>query len=152
MTDSTLLITLSRLLVPGTPDPLVFSADLDGTLLGIVGYQAPARQGEVTYTTDSPRVTGSVAIASKWQQTVLGWDWVSDQAASESDVQAAFEEVAEALGQFTYTVTTQVAGAPAQAWKAYMGALVPSPRSYEDLANSNPVFAVTVPIYPIPGV
>lgn len=152
MTDPSITITVSRLLVPGTPDPLVFSADLGGTELGIVGYQPPAMQGRVAYAPDSPHVHGSAAIGGAWDQAVLGWDWIADLAASETDVQAAYDEVAAAIGQFTYTVTTQVGGAPARLWKADMGAVVPSSRSYEDLLGPETlVFANTVPVYPLPG-
>lgn len=149
MTDPTLTISIDRAGL--SLAPLVFSGALDGTTLGIVGYQPPALQSRITYAPDSMDVHGSEAIAAAWQQAVLGFDWVRDDDATETQVQASYGEVAAAVGQFSYLVTTQVSGAPAQVWRADMGSVSPSARTYMDLVNHNPVFAVTIPVYPIPG-
>ena len=151
MTDPTLTISVSRTIAAGGPDPLLFSASLDGTPLGILNYQQPASQQRVAYAPDSINVHGSEAIGSSLQQALLPFDWVRDDDATETQVQASRKEVEAALAQFSYTVTTQVSGAPAEVWRADPGSQVPSPRTYEDLANRNPVYAVTIPVYPIPG-
>lgn len=151
MIDPTLTITVSRLLLPGPPAALVFSGKKGDVPLVITGYVPPSREARVTYAPDSVDVHGSVPIAAAWQQSIIGWDWAADGLTSESDVQAAYDEVAAALGQFTYTVTTQVSGAPAQAWKADMGSITPVPRTFANLANLNPEYAVTIPVYPIAG-
>lgn len=153
MTDPavTLTISIDRSGMPGSPSPLVFSATLDGTALGIVGYQPPATDWRRDYAPDSADVHGSELIAAAYQQAILGWDWVDDNASTETQVQASRKEVEAALAQFSYPITTQVSGAPAEVWLAEPGTQTPSARTYEDLANRNPVFAVSVPVYPIPS-
>lgn len=149
MVDPTLTISIDRtsLSLP----PLVFSGTLDSNDLGVVDYQQPALQMRVGYVPDSVDRHGSQKNSAAYQQAILGWDWVADQAASETESQAAYLEVAAALAQFDYTITTQVSGAPAQVWDPDPGSVVPSSRTYEDLSNLTQVFAVTVPVYPIAG-
>jgi hypothetical protein len=150
MTDPTLTISLSRSVAAGGPTALAFSGALDATALGIVRYQPPARQSRVTYAPDSVNVHGSEAIGAAWQQAILGFDWMLDGATTEAAVQAAYAAVVAAIGQFSYTVTTQVSGATAQVWAADMGSATPPARSYVDLAHPNAwVCAVTIPVYPI---
>lgn len=152
MTDPTLTISLSRSTAAGGPTPLLFSGALDGTALGVVNYQPPARQSRVTYAPDSIYVHGSEPIAASWQQAMLNFDWMLDSAADEAAVQAAYAEVVAAVGQFSYSVTTQINGAPAEVWAADMGSVVPPQRTFVDLAHPDAlVVAVTIPVYPIPG-
>jgi hypothetical protein len=147
MTDPTLTIIVSRTLLG--LDPLEFSARLDGTTLGIVQFQPPASQSRNTYMPDSVDVTGSELIGSSEQQAIIGWDWVREIGSTETQVQASRLEVRAAIRQFAFTVTTQISGAPAEVWSADPGSQVPSARDYTNLANRNPVFAVTIPVYPI---
>jgi hypothetical protein len=147
MIDPTLTITVSRTSL-SLPD-LVFSGSLDGTTLGIVGYQPPSLLWRRNYMPDSADNHGSELISAAYQQAILGWDWVRDGGATETQVQASRDEVAEALAQFAYTVTTQVSGAPAEVWSAEPGDQVPSARTYVDLVHANPVYAITLPVYPI---
>jgi len=149
MTDPTLTISIDRTGL--SLGALAFSGALDGTTLGIVGYQPPALQSRVTYAPDSINIHGSEAIAASWQQAILGFDWVRDGDSTETEVQASYAEVAAAIAQFSYVVTTQVSGAPAQLWRADPGSIVPAARTYSDLTYRNPVYAVTLPVYPIPG-
>lgn len=147
MTDVPATITVSRASL-SLPD-LVFSMAYDGTPLGILSYQAPALLWRRNYMPDSVDTHGSELVSAAYQQAILGWDWIRDNGATEAQVQASRKEVEQALAQFSYTVTTQVNGAPAEAWSAEPGDQTPSARTYEDLANSNPVFSVSVPVYPI---
>lgn len=147
MVDPTLTITVSRTSL--ALSPLIFSGTLDVNALGIVGYQPPALQHRRTYMPDSASVVGSELLESAYQQSILGWDWVRDGATTETQLQASRVEVAAALAQFSYTITTQVTGAPAEVWSAEPGDLVPSARDYTNLAHLSQVFAVTVPVYPI---
>jgi hypothetical protein len=149
MTDPTLMISIDRTSL--SLDPLVFSGSPDGTVLGVVSYQPPGLQRRITYAPDSADVDGSEAVASAWQQALLSFDWVRDGGATETQVQASYLEVAAALAQFSYPVTTQVSGAPAQVWAADSGSLAPAARTYVDLVNHNPVYSVTIPVRPIPG-
>lgn len=144
--DPTLTISIDRTSL--SLSPLVLSASL-GTTLGIVGYQAPALAWRLGYLPDSDDVHGSELQSAAYQQAILGFDWVRDGGATETQVAASYAEVAAAIGQFSYTVTTQVSGAPAQVWSADPGSMPASPRSYPDLVNRNPVYAVTIPVYPI---
>jgi hypothetical protein len=145
--DPTLTITVSRtsLSLPA----LVFSGTLDSNVLGVVGYQQPALQWRLGYMPDSADVHGSEALSAAYQQAILGWDWARDGATTETQLQASRVEVAAALAQFSYTITTQISGAPAEVWRADPGSQVPSARTYVDLAHLSQVFAVTVPVYPI---
>lgn len=149
MIDPTLTITISRASL-SLPD-LVFSGKVDGTVLGIVNYQPPAYLWRIAYMPDSADTHGSEAVSAAYQQAILGWDWMRDSSTTEAQVQAAREEVRAALAQFSYTVTTKVSDAPAEVWAADPGSLTPPARSYVDLAHLWPVFAITIPVYPIPG-
>ena len=149
MINPTQTITVSRTSL--SLSPLIFSGTLDANVLGVVGYQPPALQWRLGYMPDSADVHGSEPVSAAYQQSILGWDWVRDGATTETQLQASRVEVAAALAQFSYTITTQISGAPAEAWQAESGNQVPSARTYVDLAHLSQVFAVTVPVYPIPG-
>lgn len=149
MIDPTLTISIDRTSL--SLSPLTFSGAQDGTTLGIVEYLPPQLRSRVLYMPSSADVHGDEAIAASWQQSILGFDWTRDGVATETQIQASFAEVMAAIGQFSYTVTTQVSGAPAQVWAADMGSMTPSARNYIDLANLTPVYAVSIPVYPIAG-
>lgn len=133
--------------------PLVLSGVDDDHDYGITAYQPPALQARVGYMPDSGDIDGSEAISSSWQQSLLGFSFVPDHADDETDVQASYAEVAAAVGQFSFTVTTQVSGAPAQVWSADRGsiALAAGSRSYLDLTAVPPVYSITIPVYPVPA-
>lgn len=153
MSDPSLTITISRDLVDGAPDPLVFSGVVDSNIFGVTGYQAPAYQQRVTYTPDSQDRHGSVALGSVLQQALLSFNWMRDAAASEAEVQAARDDVRAALAQIAYTVTTQISGAAAEVWAADPGSLTPPARSFQNLADPGVCeFVVSIPVYPIAGV
>lgn len=151
MIDPTLTISISRLLLPGSLAPLEFSASLDGTLLGILSYQEPALVQRLGYMPDHPDVDGSELTSASIQKTLLSFDWAADLATSETQAQSAKAQVRAALRQFTYTVTTQVSGAPAEVWTADPGNMTPSPRTYVDLANFGQAHEVSIPVDPTPG-
>lgn len=147
--NPTLTITIDRasLSLP----PLEFSGRLDGTSLGIVEYQAPARIARIDYAPDVAGVHGSEAQAWAWEQAILGWSFVRVAATTEADLQASYGEVVAALGRRSYTITTQISGAPAQGWAADPGSVTPAARDLASLRYLGTVYAVTVPVYPIPG-
>lgn len=147
-----LTISIGRASLPGDLDPLGLSGTLDDVPLGIVNYQAPARLARVEYMPDRVDVIGSEAIGGAWQQAILGFDWMADTAEDETDVQAFYNEMVDALGQFAYPVTTQVSGAPAEVWAADMGSVTPPQRTFVDLEHPEVlVISVSIPVYPIPG-
>lgn len=147
MTAPTLTIVIDRTSL--SLSPLTFSASLDGATLGVVDYQPPALQWRLGYMPDSSDAHGSELVSAAYQQAILGFDWVRDGGATETQVQASRAEVAAALAQFSYTVETQVSGAPAEVWSADPGSQVPSARVYANLLHRNPVYAVSIPVYPI---
>lgn len=151
MTAPSLTITISRTTAAGGPTDLVLSGDDETKPLAVVNFQPAGLQSRLTYMPDSVDVDGSVPIAAAWQQAMLSFDFLRDAAASETVVQAAYLEVAAALAQFSFTVTTQVSGAPAQVWAANRGSIVPPARDFENLTYLDPVYAVTIPVYPIAG-
>lgn len=149
---STTLITIDRTSL--TLDPLVLSADADGTPLGVTGFAPPGKVARITYAPDHPDMDGSVALSATWQQALLGFNVVTDQAPDEATVAAQIAELTAALSQFSYLVTTQVGNAPAEVWSAQRGSIALASsdgRAFMDLRDHNPVYSVTIPVYPIPG-
>lgn len=132
---------------------LVLSGTDDVNDYGITSYSPPALQARLRQLPDSDFIHGSEFTGGVWQQAILGFSWVPDHADDETDVQTAYAVVAAAIGQFEFEVTTQVGGAPAQVWQANKGSiqLAGGSRTYADVEHSNPVYSVTIPVYPIPG-
>lgn len=152
MTDPTLTISIARATDAGGPTALDFSAANDATDLGIVSYQAPAHLNLVEYAPPSGNMNGSEAVGSSLQHALLSFDWMCDTADDEADMQAAYAEACAAVDQFSYLVTTQVNGAPAQVWAADSGSVTPPARTYADLAHPDAlVMTVTIPVYPTPS-
>lgn len=151
MTDVAILITISRSVAAGGPDPLVLSGTIDSNALGVTNFARPGLNARITYAPDSRYFDGSEETAVAWDQSILPFAWFPDQAEDETDGQAAFWEVAAAIAQRRYDVTTQVADAPAEVWRAKRGSMSPDPRSYSDLVGNNPVYAVQIPVHPIPS-
>lgn len=151
MIDPSLTISITRLLLPGSLAPLQFAATPADETLGIFNYQPPSAIARNGYAPANRFRDGAELTSSAWEKTNLGLDWMADEASSETEIQAAYAEVLAAIGQFTFEVTTQVSGAPAQVWRADRGSMSPAPRTYLDLANLCPVYPVTIPVHPIPG-
>ena len=147
----TLTVTIDRTSL--SKSPLVLSAGHD-TTIGLSAYQPPSKVARITYMPDNSSIHGSEAIASSWQQAILGFNALIDQAASEADIASAVSDLTAAVEQFSYTITTQVGNAPAEKWSADMGSITLADsggRVFEDLAHLNPVYSVTIPVYPIPS-
>lgn len=151
MTDVPVLITISRAVEAGGPDPLVLSGTIDSNALGVTQFARPGLNARITYAPDSRYFDGSQDTAVAWDQSVLAFSWVADQAEDETEGQASYWEVAAALAQRRFDVTTQVEEAPGEVWRAKRGSIIPDARSYSDLVNHNPAYAVTIPVHPIPG-
>lgn len=150
MTDIPVLITISRTAAAGGPDPLVISGSIDENALGVTDFKRPGLNARITYAPDSRYFDGSEETAVAWDQGILAFSWVPDQAENETDNQASHWEVAAAIAQRRFDVTTQVSDAPAEVWRAKRGSMIPDARSYSDLVNNNPVYALTIPVHPIP--
>lgn len=146
MPEPTLTITISQ-----AGDDLVLSGTPGVGDYGIIEYTEPASMAQSVYGADSPYTHGSEALAGRWVQAVLSFDWCPDTAEDEADVATTKAAVAAAIGQFKFTVITQVSDAAAEAWSADMGSIIPSPRTFTNLTHHNPVYRVTIPVHPVPG-
>lgn len=150
--DPTLTVSMTRTLLPGSLPPLEFSATLDGTTLGIAGFQRPGAIARNGYAPANRFMDGLAATSSAWEKASLGLDWFADLAETETDNQAAYNEVWACIGQFRFLITTKVSDAPAQVWIADRGSMSPNPLTYLDMVYPGPVYPVTIPVHPIPGV
>lgn len=149
MIDPTLLITISRTEL--TLTDLVFSGRLDGTALGITEYKSPDYRMRNAYAT-SDHFHGAERTASALEQSSLLYKWIRVGATTEAQIQTSRNEVAAALRQSAYTVTTQLSGAPAEVWDADPGTLtLVGTRELTSMRHLVPVYAVEIPVYPIPG-
>lgn len=149
--DPTQIISIDRSGMPGSLAPLEFSARLDGTALGIVNYQPPAFLARNGYAPTNRFRDGSELTSAAWEKTNLAIDWLLVDAANETAIQAACAEVWAAIGQFRFQITTQVSDAPGQIWTADRGSMSPAPRGLIDTKFLCPVYALTIPVHPIPG-
>lgn len=148
---STLTITIDRTLL--SLSPLVLSGADDANVLGVQRYSEPAVQWRVGYAPDSAHIHGSVPLSGAYQQALLNFEVVTDNAASEAQSRTQLTELREALAQFRFDVTVVVDGAPSETWACHLGSMAPlGPRSSIDLRDSNPVWAVAIPCHPVPTV
>ncbi|HKY58311.1 MAG TPA: hypothetical protein VJL80_09760 [Aeromicrobium sp.] len=154
MSDPTLSITISRTLVAGSPAPLALSGHDSAATLWVVRFRPPAKIRRNEYAEQGSPFHGSELTGSSLDHGLLGFHFTVNGAASETALQAAVDEMETALAQPWYDVTTQISGAPPQVWEADPGSCEiagEGEREYLDLANLNTVYAVTIPVYPIPG-
>ena len=152
MIDPTLTISIDRTSLSLTP--LLFSGSLDGTTLGITDYAPPAEVARITYMPDSAHIHGSEPIGAALQQGVLEFAWMRVGATTETQIASALTEVRAAIRRLEFTVTTQVNGAAAEAWRGVYGSmeLAGTRRDPVSLKHLVPVYAVSIPVYPIAGV
>ena len=129
--------------------PLVFSANDDANVWGIMpGYQQPGLVPE-TRVASSPLTHGEVATRFKWQQALHQFD-AFPNVASAAALTAAKAEVRAALGRLSYSVTVTENG-QATIWDCQPGSFMPSPIDYPELDALHPAFAITIPCHPIDG-
>lgn len=154
MSDPTLSITISRALVAGAPADLTLSGHDNAVTLWVVRFRPPASIRRNEYAQNRSRFHGSELTGSSLDQGLLGFHFTHSSATSETVLQAAVEEMEAALAQPYYDVTTQISGAPPRVWEADPGSCEiagDGEREYLNLANLDTVYAVTIPVYPIPG-
>lgn len=144
-----LLVTIDRSGL-SLPD-LVLSGSDDGNDLGVVNFTRPGEQMRYTQMPDSESVHGTEITGAALQQGILSFEYVIDRAADEAEVQSFRRMVSAAVQQFQFAVTTQEGNAEAEVWSANAGSVAPLTRTYMDLTSHNPVLAVQIPVYPIPG-
>lgn len=145
---STLTITISR-----DGDDLVLSGTDDENPIGVTNYQEPPRQARIEYAPSSRYVHGDEALSTTYQQTFLSFDVVTDQETTEAESRELLAELWEAIGQFSYTATVVVDGAPAETWACDTGSMTPvGNRTLLDLEHHNPLWSVRLPCKPLPTI
>lgn len=145
---STLLISIDRTSLALAA--LVLSGSNDANPIGITDYAEPAMLPRVTYAPDSAYEDGSMPLAVSWQQTILGFEVSTTEAASEAASRLLIAELVRAVSQFSFTVTVTVDGAPAETWTCHAGSVQPAgSRTFADLLRHNPVWSVTIPAHPL---
>lgn len=147
---STFLFTIDRASI--SLSPLVLTGRVDANPLGIINYAEPARQARIRYAPSSDDVEGDVALSSVWQQTFHQFDLVTHKATTEAISRASLAEFRAAIGQFRYTVTVVVDGAPAEAWTCDMGSIGPIDRTLVNITHHHPVASVQIPCRPTPSI
>lgn len=150
MTTS-LLITISRSTDAGGPSPLILSGTLDENDIGITNFTEPSLRARITYGPDSRYFDGSEETAVAWEQDQVAFGWTPSRPSTEAAVQVSYLELAAALAQRRFDVTTQISDAPALVWRAKRGSMIPRPRELVDLLFKTPVYDVTIPVFPIPS-
>lgn len=148
--DPEILITISRSTAAGGPDPLILSGSDDENLLGITDFTPPGMNARIIYAPDSRYFDGAEDTAVAWNQALLAFSWFPDHADDEADVDSAYWEFVAAVAQRRYDVTTKISDGPELTWRAKRANVSPDPRSFSDLVNNNPGYAVTIPVHPIP--
>jgi len=144
----TFLISIDRTLLE--LDPLVFSGEDDGTVLGCSGYQEPAMQPRVDYFPTSVFQDGDDPRGWSWQQSILGWD-AFPAVATETLSRAQHAEIVAAITQaLKFPVTVTVGDAAPETWTCNPGSVVyATGRTFADLSYHNPVWAISLPCHPV---
>lgn len=149
---STLEIVISRDDLPGDLDPMVLSGSNDENVLGITSFVEPGRQARIRYAPPSDVIEGDIALAATYQQSVIGFNVVTDQAATEAESREQLLALKDALGQFRYEVTITVDTGQPEVWTCDTASITPlGPRTFFDLEGHNPVWAVAIPCRPTPS-
>lgn len=134
---------------------LVLSADNDVNELGVTNYVEPAMQARIRYAPSSDYVHGDVALAVAYQQSLLRFDVITDQAATETESRALLAVLKTALRQRQFNVTVTVDDADPEVWACVAGSIAPAEgRTFADLRDHDPEWTVTIPCHPFatPGV
>lgn len=123
----------------------------DGTALGIVGYQEPAKTPRVGYAPSSNYEHGDTVLSWSWQQSILNFDVVPVNPATEAVARDLIDQLVTAVSRVQYQTTVTVNGV-AKVWTCDVGSVTPAgARTLVDLKTKAPVWAVSIPCYPIPA-
>lgn len=127
---------------------LEVSGQDDARTLGLTSYQEPGLIWRVRYMPDHPDVHGSEPLGASLQQGIISFGLlpkVTDEAA----LRAALAEFETAVSRLSFTVTTTVGNATPRAWSAHFGSVQPDERTLANLTHTDPIAAVSIPVYPI---
>lgn len=122
--------------------------------LAITDYQEPAMAPRNEYAPTSPDVDGEMPLGWSWQQSILGFSVVKDDAVTEAAMRTKIVELVAAVARLSFTITVTVSDAPAETWTAQgAGSVVPvGGRTYEDMRHHDPVWSVSIPVHPVRSV
>lgn len=143
---STLVVTVDA------DTPIVMSATRGATDLGITAYQEPAILAATFYAPDSPLVHGSVALAWRYQQTLINFTVAPFGATSEAEAKTLIASLRAAVSGLGYETTTNPNGVP-EVWLCDAGSVTPAnARSRLDLDRPwITEWNVSIPCYPVSG-
>lgn len=148
--DTSLVISMDRTGMAGDPEPLVWYGTRGTGSYGITDYTEPAEVPQNLYATKSDYEDGQEPRGATMLNTLLGWDFTTDVAASENASRLLIAEVRLAIRRLRYAVTVTTAGASPEVWlvRGY-GSLTPAgSRTYADLKRHNPEWSLSLPINP----
>ena len=149
MTEPTLTISIDRTGMAGSPAALTFSGTPGVGERGITNYREPQLQTR-RRTVEADDIHGERTQAWKWQQSILAFDVVTDDSATESESRALVTEIRAAISRLSYAVTVTVNGATAEVWSCTVGdANYTDDRTYANLVAHNPVISVSIPCHPV---
>lgn len=146
-------VSIDRTSLSLSPLVIVGPGDASTTyLLTKNGLGRPGVTQRLTYMPDSPYIHGSELLAAAQEQSSLPLEIVV-QAATASALDAAVQALADAVFQFSYTVTVTPASGVSKTWACDPAALAPSSGGEIDAAwlQFVDVLKVTIPVYPIPS-
>lgn len=97
---------------------------------------------------------GEMPLSWSWQQSILGFNVVKNDAATEAAMRLKIAELVTAVGRLSFEITVTVGDAPAETWTAEgAGSVVPvGGRTYTDMRHHDPVWSVAIPVHPIRSV
>lgn len=152
MVEPTLLISIDCAGMVDTTD-VNFSGTPASGELGITDYTEPAMLARVRYAAPSDYQHGDEALGWTWQQSILSWDFTTDESATEQESRLLIERVRLAVARLEFNVTVTVNGADAETWLCNAGSLTPAgSRKYADLVGHYPVWQLSLPAYPVRGI
>lgn len=120
--------------------------------LSVTAYREPSMQPRVSYAPTGDG-HGDMPLAWSYQEVVHAFNVFDEAAESETAMRAKIAELTAALGRLRYEITITVDDADPEMWDCRAGAVAPvDDRNSYDLQAHNPLWAVTIPAYPIRSV
>lgn len=106
-------------------------------------------QARITYapTGDSH---GDLPLGWSYQESLLGFNVFAELEDTEAEARVKIAELVAALGRLSYEVTVTVGDADPETWTCRPGNVAAADdRTSTDLQSHHPIWAVTIPVYPI---
>jgi hypothetical protein len=149
-TDPTLVISIDRSDMVGAPAALTFSATPAAGEYGITEYTEPIVAPANIYATPSDYEDGERIRGARWQNTILSWDFVTDEAATEQESRNLIADVRAAISRLRYVVTVTADGATGEGWVVQgYGTLSPNgSRTRANLLDHDPIWGLSLPVHP----